>query len=305
MANGSRRRTPSRRARSGGGAKSGFGKVVWAVFVLALIVGFLKIPHDPTIQGTWNIAVAKSQQIQEWATGTGKKLEDGTLKPGSVGSGSGSSGSGTTGSGSSTGSGATGTGGSGTVNTVAVNKTLDSLKVASDQKVAYNRDEWHHWINVRTCWTVREQVVASEAQKGSLKLLDSSGKSTTDVNKACEIVSGTWVDPYTGKTFTNPGQLDVDHMVPLEETASEGGQAWSTAKKQAYANNLDYPDHLIAVSASANRSKGSKGVSEWKPDNKGFWCEYATAQVNIRAKWSLTVTSADKSALKTMLATCK
>jgi hypothetical protein len=149
---------------------------------------------------------------------------------------------------------------------------LSALKVAAAQTVAYNRDQWKQWINVRPCWTTREAVIARDAVSGNMKMLDSKGRTTTDVNSACSIVSGKWIDPYTLTTFTNPSKLDIDHLVPLGYVAAHGGQAWSTTKKTAYANDLNDPGHLLAVSASANRAKGDDGPSQWKPTHKIFWC---------------------------------
>lgn len=36
------------------------------------------------------------------------------------------------------------------------------------------------------------------------------------VNNACESTSGTWKSPYDGATWTDAGDLDIDHMVPLK-----------------------------------------------------------------------------------------
>jgi hypothetical protein len=58
------------------------------------------------------------------------------------------------------------------------------------------------------------------------------------------------------------------------------------------------------VSASANRSKGDQTPATWKPANKGDWCTYATGWVAVKKTWALTVTSAEKSALAGMLASC-
>ncbi len=71
----------------------------------------------------------------------------------------------------------------------------------------------------------------------------------------CDVVAGRWVDIYTGSVFTDPSLLDVDHMVPLADAHRSGGAVWDAARKAVYANDLALADALIAVSASANRSK--------------------------------------------------
>jgi len=298
MANGSRRRTPARRSRSGGG---GFkpSKILWPLFLLGLLFAFFQIPHDPTVHGFIDILKAKSATVQQWITNFGDGITSG--KPIDIGGGGGATDSG---NGTPSGSGST----TQTPTTASISETqtqLKSLKVENAQKVSYNRDEWKQWDNVRTCWTVREEAIARQANPGSMVLLDSAGNKTTDVNSACSITSGTWIDPYTKTTITNPSKLDIDHLIPLGYVASHGGQAWSKDKKEKYANDLSETNHLIAVSASANRSKSDSGPGEWKPENKDYWCTYATAWTKISVSWSISISSSDKSALTEMLDTCK
>lgn len=181
---------------------------------------------------------------------------------------------------------------------------LETLTVAEPSGVAYNRDEWKHWSSLRSCWSVREQVLVDEAEPNSVTFLDSNKVTTTDPNKACYVSGGVWNDPYTGEKYTNPEDLDIDHMIPLNYAAQHGGQGWDAGKKEQYANYRDYPNHLIAVQSSANRSKSDQGPSAWKPANQAYWCTYATDWVNISAQWGLSVTQADKNALSEMLNTC-
>jgi hypothetical protein len=294
MANGSRSRKNSR-----GGGKSA-GGWVFALILLSAIFTFYQIPSDPSVTGLWNTVVAKSKVVEVWAKDLAEDLSgikidgDASPLPGFPQPGDGSGGG-------------TGGDGSGSVPPAAsdVEGKLNALTVAEPQKVAYDRDEWNHWISAgRGCWTVREKVLADEAVPGSLKMLDGSGKATSDANVACEIQSGTWNDPYTSKTFTNPKDLDVDHLIPLKNAASTGGQAWDANRKEAYANDLGYANHLIAVDASANRSKSDKGPAAWKPSNQGYWCEYATSWVTVASNYQLTVSPADKAALVDMLKKC-
>ncbi len=39
----------------------------------------------------------------------------------------------------------------------------------------------------------------------------------------CKVASGRWTDLYSGEVFTDPGELDVDHMVPLRNAQRSGG----------------------------------------------------------------------------------
>ena len=99
--------------------------------------------------------------------------------------------------------------------------------------------------------------------------------------------------------------LDIDHLVPLKNAHDSGGWAWSSARKEQYANYLGDPDHLIAVTKGANRSKGAKGPEEWRPPDEGYWCQYATDWTEVKMEWGLTMTQRETEAVIVMLDTCE
>ena len=82
-----------------------------------------------------------------------------------------------------------------------------------------------------------------------------------------------------------------------------GASSWTTAQREALANDVSRPQ-LWAVSASANRSKGDRSPDQWKPPLTSFYCTYAKAGIDGKSFYSLTVTSAEKTALSSMLDTC-
>ncbi len=94
-------------------------------------------------------------------------------------------------------------------------------------------------------------------------------------------------------------------MVPLGNAHRSGGWAWDPERKKQYANDLTYPDHLIAVQARANRSKGDRGPEEWRPPLRTYWCDYAVDWIVIKSRWDLTVTEPEFAALRDMLHTCE
>ena len=103
----------------------------------------------------------------------------------------------------------------------------------------------------------------------------------------------------------DPHAVDVDHLVPLENAHSSGGWAWSSAKKREYANWLEDPDHLIAVTMEANRSKEERRPEGWRPPDEGYWCQYAGDWTEIKAEWGLTMTEPEAEAVVEMLGTCE
>ncbi len=159
----------------------------------------------------------------------------------------------------------------------------------------YNRDDWTHWIDVDgDCQNTRHEVLIAESIT-PVTFTNSSG---------CAVASGQWIGPFTGTVVNTAGELDVDHMVPLANAHRSGGWAWSTTEKRVFANDLSYPGHLNAVTASANRSKGSRGPEAWRPPDERSWCQYAADWATIKDNWGLIVTIAESEALQVMLDTC-
>ena len=160
---------------------------------------------------------------------------------------------------------------------------------------AYDRDSWRQWVDEDgDCQDARQEALIAESRSPV----------TFKSSRNCKVASGTWVGPYTGVEFTDPSDLDIDHMVPLANAHRSGAWAWDAAEKRAYANDLSYAGHLIATSASANRSKGSRGPANWKPSLQSYWCTYAVDWITIKVRWDLTATALELAALRDMLGTC-
>ena len=54
----------------------------------------------------------------------------------------------------------------------------------------------------------------------------------------CTVVQGDWVSPYDGLVTTNPGDLQIDHVVALKEAWDSGAWAWNASALVAYGNDL-------------------------------------------------------------------
>ena len=159
----------------------------------------------------------------------------------------------------------------------------------------YDRQDWKHWTDADgDCQDARNEVLVAES------------KTAVDyrTDRQCRVSAGEWLAPYTNTVVNDPGKLDVDHMVPLGNAHSSGAWSWSVEQRELYANYLDDPQHLIAVTASANRSKGARGPDQWKPEERPYWCQYAVDWITIKDTWGLTVTQPEYDALVEMVNTC-
>ena len=85
------------------------------------------------------------------------------------------------------------------------------------------------------------------------------------MGRGCKVVSGTWFDPYTARTYTKPLDIDTDHVVPLANAWRTGPSLWDDEQRQRYAND---PDVLLSVEDKANQAKGDKGPEAWKPPKR-------------------------------------
>lgn len=142
----------------------------------------------------------------------------------------------------------------------------------------YNRDEWGRWVDAdRDCQDTRQEVLVAEGEAVTF----------VDLAKPCRVATGRWTCPYTGTVVTSPSELEIDHVVSLEEAHLLGGWAWPIEKKRAYYNDLDNPLHLVAATVSANRSKGSRPPTEWLPSDATKRCGYLKARVSVLEKWGL------------------
>jgi hypothetical protein len=168
---------------------------------------------------------------------------------------------------------------------------LNALTVAAEShQSSYNRDLFPHWITITGSCNTREQVLKRD------------GTGVT-VDSSCYPTSGSWRSPYDGATWTNPADVDIDHTVPLSEAWASGAWAWTTSRRQAYANDLGGPE-LWAVTDNVNQAKGDQDPATWQPPVASFRCTYARAWIQVKWYYSLTVDSAEKSALNGMLGTC-
>lgn len=178
-----------------------------------------------------------------------------------------------------------------------VSSVLLTLPIAPEDTGAhYDRDEWPHWSEQGGGCSTRDVVLQRQAVD------------RPQVGVGCRVGAGRWVSAYDGVTVTDPGDLDVDHVVPLAEVARSGRivdgrrvgpRTWSREQREAYANDLA---GLVAVTASSNRSKGDDDPARWLPDRDR--CGYVAQWIDIKVRYDLSVDPAEHEALTAVLTSC-
>jgi hypothetical protein len=167
---------------------------------------------------------------------------------------------------------------------------LASLTVATENRTGYNRDLFPLWITISGTCNTRETVLKRDG-------------TNVVTNSSCAATSGSWFSPYDGATWTAASDLDIDHLVPLAEAWDSGASGWTTAQRQAFANDLTRPQ-LIAVTDNVNQAKGDQDPATWMPSVTSYRCTYVRAWVQVKYYYDLSVDSAEKSALTNYLASC-
>ncbi len=106
--------------------------------------------------------------------------------------------------------------------------------------------------------------------------------------------------PYTGTTFANQRETDIEHIVARSEAHDSGLCAADAQTRKSFARDLL---NLTLASPSVNRhQKRGKDFAEWTPARNKCW--YADMIIKVKTKYSLSVDSREKAALEHVLRSC-
>jgi hypothetical protein len=169
-----------------------------------------------------------------------------------------------------------------------VDALLAQLVVAPEAGAGtYDRDRFDHWIDADGdgCHT-RCEVLAEERR--------------TDLPG----LAAGWRSIYDGYTTDDPAELQVDHVVALAEAWRSGADGWDDDRRRAFANDLEEPDALVAVTAATNQAKGDKDPAEWQPPRRQAWCQWGLGWLRTKVRWGLTADGAEVEALGNILRGC-
>ena len=165
---------------------------------------------------------------------------------------------------------------------------------------SYDRKAWKHWSVLPNHQCDSRLEVLEKTSYGIPKRVES----TASVANCPKIESGVWNDPYTGLTFTDPHQIDIDHFVPLMNAYISGGWKWPQWKKELYANYQRDAFHLVAVSASENRKKGARHPGLYMPPLESYHCDYLTQWAAIKLRWGMSFGADEYSGISTLMSKC-
>ena len=170
---------------------------------------------------------------------------------------------------------------------------LSQLTLAPEKPEGYDRDLFRHWVDDDGdgCNTRREVLIIEATLR-------------PQVSGDCDLTGGQWYSVYDGVTTNDPGDFDIDHLIPLKEAWDSGAHSWSASQRRAFANDLANPEALIAVTASSNRSKSDRDPADWLPPNQSYHCQYITDWMKVKIFWRLSVDEREFQALRRLASGC-
>jgi uncharacterized protein DUF1524 len=172
-----------------------------------------------------------------------------------------------------------------------LDRAIADLTVGTEVRTGYARSLFPHWVDADGdgCST-RSEVLIQEADD------------PVNVGSGCSLSGGRWFSYYDRVSWTDSGRIDIDHLVPLAEAWDSGARSWTTATRQAYANDLGDSRTLVGVTDSVNQSKGDQDPREWMPTYDK--CRYLREWVAVKHRWGLSVDTAEKTALGSLSSGC-
>lgn len=168
---------------------------------------------------------------------------------------------------------------------------VGDLPVAPEDRTGYVRDLFRHWVDADGdgCDT-RAEVLIAEAD-AEVTMAD-----------GCLVTAGRWFSYYDRVSWTDPGDVDIDHVVPLAEAWDSGAGDWTPLRREQYANDLGDPHSLVGVTDDVNQSKADQDPATWTPPFDR--CRYLRDFVTVKVRWGLSVDPAEREAMTSIADGC-
>jgi hypothetical protein len=162
---------------------------------------------------------------------------------------------------------------------------------AESYSSTYDRALFKHWTDDnKDCQNTRAEVLIAESQ---------SAVTYTSASR-CSVLKGRWYSRYDGATWTLASDVDIEHRVALKEAWESGARSWTAADRQRFAND-GYGPSLEAITDNVNSSKGDRDPAQWLPPLVSNRCDYAIKWVAVKYRWRLTMDTAEKTKLSSIL----
>ena len=172
---------------------------------------------------------------------------------------------------------------------------LQLVRVENEYSLGYDRSLFEHWRDVDGdgCDS-RDQVLKRDSI--SLPQVDPI---------SCDVFAGDWNSPYDGARWSDPSDIDIDHVVALKEAWDSGAWSWSSAQRRAFANDTSDSRTLLAVTDSVNQSKSDKDPSNWLPPLQSYTCTYIGNWIAVKVRWNLSMDASEYGRIRNLLqSTC-
>jgi hypothetical protein len=133
-------------------------------------------------------------------------------------------------------------------------------------------------------------------------LLRDAGSAARDEKRPCKVVAITLLDPYTGRRIDKVSDIQIDHVVSLGAAWRSGAAGWSDEQRELFATD---ESNLLAVDGKTNQAKGDDTPEGFrKLIRREAWCLVAKVYIATSGTYHLSVTSATRDALSSMVDTC-
>lgn len=104
--------------------------------------------------------------------------------------------------------------------TLPVRDALEQLPRVAEDRTGYQRTAFRQRIDAdRDGCDTRKKVPKDEAIIAPAQ------------GPGCTLTDGEWYSAYDDTYFTDPGKLDIDHLVPLAEAWDSGAYDWSAQRR--------------------------------------------------------------------------
>lgn len=126
----------------------------------------------------------------------------------------------------------------------------------------------------------------SDCKNTRVELLERRSLSIPIFQGKCRVVHGKWRDFYSGLYINNSSDIEIDHVVPLENAWRTGANKWSREKRLKFAND---PDNLVITTVRTNRKKSNLSPLDFSISNNEIYCSTIRKWLTIKAKYNLRI----------------